>query len=83
MPGPINQHYVDRVASELVLEINKAISNTSLVHLPEGESNVDAAILVATTNVLARQLLLRGVDEQHAVNALVTTMRLLKKASKK
>ena len=78
---PISQQIVNQIASDLLATTGKALSNRALVHADKGEGNLDAATLVATTNLLAQQLLLRGVDEQSAVNALVTTMRTLKKMS--
>lgn len=76
----LSQVVVAQITQNLAEEIEQALTAASLRHLDKGEANLEAGQVSAATNVLAIRLLRLGVSEQDAVNALVQTMRILKKA---
>lgn len=79
MNTPINESFVNQFSVTLAEQIEQTVISSSLPFLDRGEGNIDAAQLTALTNVLAVRLLRLQVSEQDAVNALVQTMRGIKK----
>jgi len=79
MTAPLDENFVNQFGSTLAGQIEQTLISGSLPFLERGEGNIDAAQLTALTNVLAVRLNRLQVSEQDAVNALVQTMRTIKK----
>ncbi len=75
----LSQVAIGQIAQNLAEEMEHAMTSASLRHIDKGDANLEAGQITAATNILAVRLLRLGVSEQDAVNALVTTMRALKK----
>ncbi len=78
-PQPIDQNSINTIALSLTDALEKALAKAELAHGKSGPGNLEAGALTALMNLLCLRMARLGVADQDAVNALIPSLRAIRK----